>query len=149
MLLWMIERMASTANGTGVTPPFLTARIGLAAVVSFLATLLLGPRSIRWLKSHFAERIDSASERLNQLHAAKAGTPTMGGMFVSSAIVLSVLLFGNLTNSRVQLALFVTITFTLLGCMDDWIKLTTKKRASPRGKSCSARSCSRGSRPIA
>lgn len=128
MLLWMIERMASTANGSGVTPPFLTARIGLAAVVSFLATLLLGPRSIRWLKSHFAERIDSASERLNQLHAAKAGTPTMGGMFVSSAIVLSVLLFGNLTNSRVQLALFVTITFTLLGCMDDWIKLTTKKR---------------------
>lgn len=128
MLLWLIERLASDANSHGVTPPFLTARIGLAAVVSFLTTLLLGPRAIRWLKSRFAERIDSASARLNELHAAKAGTPSMGGTFVASAIVLSVLLFGNLANSRVLLALFVTVTFTLLGCIDDWIKLTTKKR---------------------
>jgi len=132
MLLWLIDRFAAHSDAvvSPLTPPpvYLTARIGLAAVLSFLATLLFGPCCIRWLRSRFCERIDSASDRLNELHAAKAGTPTMGGVFVGLAIVLSVLAFGNLANARVQMALFVTVTFTLLGSMDDWIKLTTKKR---------------------
>jgi len=132
MLLWLIDRFATHSetivSPLSPSPVFLTARIGLAAVMSFVATLLFGPRCIRWLRSHFGERIDSASSRLNELHASKAGTPTMGGVFVALAIVLSVLAFGSLTNARVQMALFVTITFTLLGSVDDWIKLTTQKR---------------------
>lgn len=128
MLLWLIERLANDTPGRGATPPFLTARIGLAAVVSFLTAILLGPYCIAWLKGRFAERIDSASDRLNQLHAAKAGTPTMGGLLICLTIVVSSLVFGNLTNSRVQLALFVTVSFTALGCVDDWIKLTAKSR---------------------
>ncbi len=129
MLLWLIDRFVSHANTNGApVPVYLTARIGLAAVMSFLAALVLGPSCIRWLRQRFCERIDSASSRLNELHAAKAGTPSMGGIFVGLAIVLSVLAFGNLTNARVQMALFVTVTFTLLGTFDDWIKLTTTKR---------------------
>ncbi len=133
MLLWLIARFAVSPDAvasplSGPSPVFLTARIGLAAVVSFLAAVLLGPRCIAWLRGRFSERIDSASSRLNELHAAKAGTPSMGGVFVALAIVISVLVFGNLANARVQLALFVTVTFTALGCLDDWIKLTTQKR---------------------
>ena len=133
MLLWLIDRMSATPGAVepplpGMSPVFLTARIGLAAVVSFLAAILLGPRCIAWLRVRFCERIDSASDTLNELHAAKAGTPSMGGIFMGLAIVLAVLVFGNLTNARVQLALFVTITFTALGSLDDWIKLTTQRR---------------------
>ena len=133
MLLWLIDRFAAAPDSlapgmSGHSPVFLTARIGLAAVVSFLAAILLGPRCIAWLRVRFSERIDSASTRLNELHAAKAGTPSMGGVFIAAAIVISVLMFGNLANARVQLALFVTVTFTALGCADDWIKLKTHKR---------------------
>jgi phospho-N-acetylmuramoyl-pentapeptide-transferase len=142
MLLWLIHRLAASPDTvvpalSGASPVFLTARIGLAAVVSFLASILLGPWCIAWLRGRFSERIDSASSRLNELHAAKAGTPSMGGLFVALAIVVSVLIFGDLANARVQLALFVTVTFTALGCVDDWIKLTTKKRGlTARQKLC-------------
>ncbi|RLS35391.1 MAG: phospho-N-acetylmuramoyl-pentapeptide-transferase [Planctomycetota bacterium] len=129
MVFWFIDRLSSPVpEGGSAAPVYLTARIGLAAVMAFVTTLVFGPSCIRWLRSRYGERIDSASERLNELHAAKAGTPSMGGVFMSTAIVLSVLAFGNLTNSRVWMALFVTVTFTVLGCLDDWIKLTTKKR---------------------
>lgn len=130
MFFWWLEQQARNVidGAAGPNPVYLTARIGLAAVLSFLAALAVGPASIRWLRGRFGERIDSASSRLNELHANKAGTPTMGGVFIGLAITLSVLIFGNLTNPRIQLALFVTLTFTLLGAYDDWIKLTTQRR---------------------
>lgn len=129
MVFWFVDRFSSpVVEGGAAAPVYLTARIGLAAVMAFVATLVFGPSCIRWLRSRYGERIDSASERLNELHAAKAGTPSMGGVFMSLAIVLSVLAFGDLSSSRVWMALFVTSTFTMLGCLDDWIKLTTKKR---------------------
>ncbi len=126
---WMAQQSQAGVDATaGPTPVFLTARIGLAAVMSFLAALAVGPSCIRWLRGRFCERIDSASTRLNELHAAKAGTPSMGGIFIGLAIAVSVLCFGNLANPRIQLALFVTVTFTLLGAIDDWIKLTSHRR---------------------
>ena len=98
MLIWLIDRFAAAPDSlapgmSGPSPVFLTARIGLAAVVSFLAAIRLGPRCIAWLRVRFSERIDSASTRLNELHAAKAGTPSMGGVFIAAAIVISVLMF--------------------------------------------------------
>jgi len=97
-------------------------------VTSFLAAVVWGPIAIRWLKARARERIASASERLNELHAEKADTPTMGGMFIVAAIVTSVLLFGDLSSGYVQTGLFVTVGFGLLGAVDDWIKLATTRR---------------------
>jgi phospho-N-acetylmuramoyl-pentapeptide-transferase len=89
--------------------------------------ILLGPIAIRWLKSRFPERIDSNSERLNELQANKKSTPTMGGLFVISAVVIAVLLWGDLSSRFVQIALFVAIGFAALGAVDDWIKLCTQQ----------------------
>lgn len=115
---------------------FLTARIAFAAVTSFLAALVLGPAAIRWLRrQRVGERIDSASSRLNELHAGKKDTPTMGGLFLVAAIVASTALWADLENRYVQIGLFVAVSFAILGGADDWVKLRTRKRGlSARAK---------------
>lgn len=107
---------------------YLTSRTALAAVTAFCAALLFGPRAITWLRSRFRERVDSASARLNELHAVKNATPTMGGLFIIAAILLATLLFGDLTNSYIQQALVVVAGYGSLGAADDWIKIRTRRR---------------------
>jgi phospho-N-acetylmuramoyl-pentapeptide-transferase len=132
MLVWLIQEFSPFFERmelitTGDSRVFLTARIAMASVCSFLVALLLGPIVIRWLKFHFQERIASASDRLNELQAEKKSTPTMGGVFVSTAIVMASLLFGDLSNPYTLCGIGVVITFCALGAWDDWIKLKTKK----------------------
>lgn len=133
MFLWLLEHfvpLAERVEGSvaGDSRVFLTARAALATVTAFLAAILLGPVAIRWLKGRFRERIDSASSRLNELHAAKQNTPTMGGLFLVAAIVLTTLLWGDLSNAYVQMALVCSLSFAALGAADDWIKLRTARR---------------------
>ena len=132
MLVWLLQQFAPLLDqmetlSSGDSRVFLTARTALASVTSFVLAILFGPVAIRWLNSRFQERIDSASDRLNELQAGKKNTPTMGGIFVAAAIVIAVLLWGDLTSSYVQLGLFVTIAFATLGAMDDWIKLSKQR----------------------
>ena len=140
MLFWWLQRAAPLAGpaqeAAGDSRVFLTARIALAALTSFVAAVALGPFAIRWLKHQkVGERIDSASSRLNELHASKKDTPTMGGVFVVAAIVASTLLWADLGNRYVQIGLFIAVTFGILGAADDWVKLRTRQRGlSARGK---------------
>jgi len=132
MLVWLLHHFASLleqveSHSTGDSRVFLTARIALASVTSFLLALLFGPIAIRWLKANFAERIDSASDRLNEIQADKKNTPTMGGIFIVAAIVLAVVLWGDLTNVYVQLGIAVVLGFGLLGAVDDFIKLRSQR----------------------
>lgn len=133
MLYWLMNHYAPAFDALGLEPSgdsrvFLTARTALASVTSFVAALALGPVAIRWLRGRFRERIDSASQRLNELHAGKSQTPTMGGLFIVGAVVIAALLWGDLGSRYVQLALFLCIGFGALGATDDWIKLSTRKR---------------------
>jgi phospho-N-acetylmuramoyl-pentapeptide-transferase len=52
----------------------------------------------------------------------------MGGLFILAAIVLNLLLFGDLENTSVHLALFLLLSFGTVGAIDDWIKLSTQRR---------------------
>ncbi len=132
MFIWLIQhfeplftRLAGVTSGDSRI--FLTARVALASVMAFLLTLLCGGPAIRWLRSRFPERVDSDSDRLNELHAAKNATPTMGGLFVMLAVLLSTLVAADLRSRYVQLSLFVVAGFTAVGAADDWIKLSTSK----------------------
>ncbi|MCA9070474.1 MAG: phospho-N-acetylmuramoyl-pentapeptide-transferase [Planctomycetaceae bacterium] len=132
MFYWFIKEYGALLehlelHSSGDSRVFLTARIALASLTSFALALGFGPVAIRWLKERYQERIDSASERLNELHASKSSTPTMGGLFIVLSIVVATLLWGNLSNSLVLLALFVVLSFSMLGAVDDWIKLRTKQ----------------------
>ena len=62
-----------------------------------------------------------------QSHHQKAGTPTMGGVLIVGAVMVSTLLWARLDNGFVWLALFVTITFGLLGFVDDYIKIRQRQ----------------------
>ncbi len=133
MLHWLLNRYGETLDrlefvASGETRVYVTARTALAAATSFVVAWLFGPIAIRWLKANFQERIDSASAKLNELHAAKNATPTMGGIFIVAAIIAAGVLWGDLRSPYVQQALFVVATFGLLGAMDDWIKIRTAKR---------------------
>jgi phospho-N-acetylmuramoyl-pentapeptide-transferase len=132
MLIWLIQKFAPLFEKlqlltTGDSTVFLTARIALASVTSFLLALLFGPPVIRWLKTRFQERVASDSERLNELHADKQATPTMGGVFISASILLASLLWGDLTSPYTLCGIGVVLTFCMLGAWDDWIKLSTDR----------------------
>jgi len=61
-----------------------------------------------------------------QSHLQKAGTPTMGGLLILAAIVISVLLWADLTNTYVLVTLFVVVTFGIIGFVDDYRKVVRK-----------------------
>ena len=133
MLVWLLHQFAPMLDqfrlaSTGDSRVFLTARTALAAVTSFLVAMVFGPVAIRWLNRRFRERVDSASQKLNELHAGKNSTPTMGGIFIVGAIVVAALICGDLSNRYLQLALLTTVGFAAIGIADDWIKISTAKR---------------------
>lgn len=132
MVLWLLRHFSNlfeqvASRTTGDSRVFLTARIAVASLTAFLITVLLGPIAIRWLQKRFRERIASNSETLNKLHAKKQETPTMGGLFVMGAVLLSTLIWGDLQAAFVQIGLATTIAMTALGAWDDWIKQRTDR----------------------
>jgi len=133
MLYWLIQHQAPFFEklhgvSTGDSRVFLTGRTAVAAIVSFLLAWWFGPAAIHWLKGRFRERIDSASQRLNELHAAKQATPTMGGLFLVAAILGTTLLCGDLQNVFVQQAFVLLLATAVIGGIDDWVKIRTRRR---------------------
>lgn len=132
MLLWLLEHFAPLLEqleifASGDSRVFLTARIALASITSFLISLLIGPFAIRWLKRRCKERIVSDSAYLNELQADKDQTPTMGGIIIIASITTAILMWGDLTSSFALLGLFTIVSFGTLGAIDDWTKLSTNR----------------------
>ena len=108
---------------------YITFRAALAAVTAFLLTLLIAPRVVRWLAAlKVGQRIRQREEvgGLYDLHQHKAGTPTMGGVLILFALIGSTLLWGDLLNGKVLLAVGVTLALGIVGFLDDWSKLKQK-----------------------
>lgn len=113
---------------------YITFRAAGAAVTAFLVSVLLGPHLIRWLKRSKAG--ETVRKRhvplLYQLHAQKEGIPTMGGILILASIVTATLLWANLSNRYVLLALMATTWLGLIGFADDFIKLVSKRAVELR-----------------
>ncbi len=104
---------------------YITFRTGMAAITTFLLCVILGPIFIRKLR---AMKIGEVAKRddcpdLDQFQSAKEGTPTMGGLFIVGSIIFSVLLWGDLTNRYVLIALLTSFYLAVLGWVDDYRKL--------------------------
>jgi len=67
-------------------------------------------------------------------HFAKAGTPTMGGLLILSALIVSTLLWARIDNPYVWMVLFVTVGFGLVGFADDYAKVSKNNTAGVSGK---------------
>ncbi len=101
----------------------ITLRASLAAIVAFVAAILFGVRLIAWLKVRFREPNRSDSERVKQLHRDKQWTPTMGGLFIVTGLVLATLCFGDLSNPLLHVSIFTVIGLAIVGAIDDLTKL--------------------------
>ncbi len=111
----------------------------MAALTAFALSLMFGPAIIRMLKAlHIGQNIRDrkVSERLNDLHRGKQGTPTMGGIFILIAITVSTLLWAEITNRFILLALFGTLWLGVTGFMDDYLKVV---KGCSRGLTASAK----------
>ena len=105
-------------------------RAFVAVVCSFLIVLLFGRKTIRWLiKQKIGDSPEFYHADLNEIMARKAATPTMGGILICGSMFLTILLFADLTNRFVMLALIVLAWLAVLGGFDDWLKLTSARRA--------------------
>ncbi|MFP4353922.1 MAG: phospho-N-acetylmuramoyl-pentapeptide-transferase [Phycisphaerae bacterium] len=99
-------------------------RIVGAAVLSFFMVILMAPSLIRWLiRMKLGDRPEFGHTDLNELTRHKSNTPTMGGLLIVVAMFVSVMLFANLGNMYVRMALMCLIWLGGLGAVDDWIKL--------------------------
>src|SRR5438067_1636891 len=104
-----------------------------AVCLSFLICVVCGPRFIAWLRRQkIGDRPEFDQADVNQLMSGKAGTPTMGGIIIITAIVATTLLLADLHNFYVQMALVCLVWLGAVGATDDWLKLTADRRGGGR-----------------
>jgi len=112
---------------------YISFRAGAASATALIIGLLLGPKFISWLRVRQGKgqpiRADGP-----QSHLAKRGTPTMGGLLILIAVIVSVLLWMNLANPYVWACLLVTAGFGLIGWLDDYDKVKKAHHAGLSGK---------------
>jgi phospho-N-acetylmuramoyl-pentapeptide-transferase len=100
---------------------YITFRAAYAAITALLVCFVLGPPMIEWLtRLRLGQRIRAEGP---QAHLAKAGTPTMGGLLIVSAIVLPTLLWGNFHSRPVWIAVAATVWLGALGFLDDYLRV--------------------------
>lgn len=101
----------------------------MAVITAFLVSIILGPAVIKKLKKlKIGENIrKEESARLHELHRGKQDTPTMGGILIIAAIVISTLFWADISNRYVIIALFSTLWLGVTGFADDYLKQKRKK----------------------
>ena len=100
---------------------YLSVRAILAILTSFVVTMLVGRRLIRLLHAHHVR--DTVKDFGTISATDKRGTPTMGGLIIIASLVVPVLLWCDLTNRFVQIALAATAWFGAIGVVDDHLKV--------------------------
>ena len=129
MLVLLAEKLELYARAFNVFG-YITLRAVLATMTALVISFVVGPRMIAWL-THMKIG-QSVRDDGPQTHLSKAGTPTMGGALILVSIVITTLLWGNLTNRFVWVVLLVTAGFGAIGWADDWRKVVHR---NPKGLS--------------
>jgi phospho-N-acetylmuramoyl-pentapeptide-transferase len=126
MLLYLTEYLTKFESGFNVFS-YLTLRAILGALTALILSFVIGPRMIAKLS------LSQVGQPVRELgpssHLPKAGTPTMGGALILTAIVVSTVLWANLENRFIWIVLFVTLAFGAIGYVDDYKKLVLQDPA--------------------
>lgn len=133
MLIWLADILQRLDPGFGVVR-YLTLRTILSVLTALFLSLLFGPYLIRQLgRYQIGQRVRDDGP---QSHLSKAGTPTMGGALIILVISLTTLLWGDLGNRFVWIALLTMLAFGIVGWYDDFLKISRKnsKGLSARAK---------------
>ncbi|HKD79241.1 MAG TPA: phospho-N-acetylmuramoyl-pentapeptide-transferase [Candidatus Angelobacter sp.] len=118
-------------------PPFrifryVTFRTAFASLTALFMGLIVGPAIIRQLRDFQIGQY--IREEGPKGHQKKAGTPTMGGVLITIAIVVPTLLWADLSNTYIWLAVFATMAFGAIGFADDYIKVVQKRNLGLTGR---------------
>jgi phospho-N-acetylmuramoyl-pentapeptide-transferase len=113
---------------------YITVRTAVASISALLLSLLMGPWVIERLRSLQVKQY--IREEGPKAHQKKAGTPTMGGVLIVGSIVIPTLLWADLRNAYVLLAIGATVAFGTIGFVDDYNKVVRKRNMglTPRAK---------------
>ena len=111
-------------------PPFrifryLTFRTAFASLTALFTGLIIGPIVIRRLRDFQIGQY--IREEGPKAHQKKAGTPTMGGLLIAIAILVPTLLWADLSNPFVWIAVFSTLAFGAIGFADDYLKVVHRR----------------------
>ncbi len=132
MLFWLSD--FSTYFGPLNLFRYITFRAGGATVTALFFVLMFGPAIIRLLRIKQGKgqpiRADGPES-----HLAKRGTPTMGGLMILFGLIVSSLLWANLSNPFVWAVLGVTVGFGAIGFYDDYLKVTKQSHDGFSGRS--------------
>jgi phospho-N-acetylmuramoyl-pentapeptide-transferase len=111
---------------------YITFRSVLGALLALTLSLFFGPHLLRVLKAGQVRQV--VSEYAPEGHAAKQGTPTMGGVLILASLLLAILLVADLSNAYVLLTAAVVTGFGAIGAIDDYLKITQGKNAGLRAR---------------
>ena len=123
MLYWLTQLLYENYHVFRVFQ-YLTFRSILSALTALLVGLCCGPKMINWLKNLQIGQV--VRDDGPQTHLSKTGTPTMGGVLIIFAVLVSCLLWGDLQEANLWLALLVMLGFGMVGWVDDYRKLVLK-----------------------
>ena len=113
---------------------YITFRTGGAIMTALLFMFIFGPAMINYLR-HKQGKGQPIRDDGPQSHIiAKQGTPTMGGLGILMALIISTLLWADLTNPYVWIVMLVTLTFGAIGFYDDYLKVTKQSTRGFSGK---------------
>lgn len=101
---------------------YITFRTGCAILTSFAISFFLYPLFIKYFQYSQPIRLDGPKSHI----ANKQGTPTMGGIVLIFCTILSSLLWCDVSNQYVLSVIFVTLMYSILGFMDDYLKISKK-----------------------
>ena len=118
-------------------PPFrifryVTFRTAFASLTAMFMALIIGPAIIRQLREFQIGQY--IREEGPKAHQKKAGTPTMGGVLITIAIIVPTLLWADLSNHFIWLVIFSTIGFGAIGFADDYLKIIHHRNLGLTGR---------------
>jgi phospho-N-acetylmuramoyl-pentapeptide-transferase len=131
MLYWLTQLLQGQYHAFRVFQ-YLTFRSILAALTALLVGLFCGPLMINWLRNlQIGQMVRDDGPKS---HLSKAGTPTMGGVLILLAVLVSCLLWGDLRQPALWLVMLVTTAFGLVGWIDDYRKVVRKNSKGLPGR---------------
>ena len=105
---------------------YVTFRSIAAFLTAFLFSIFLGPMFIKMLKNH--QFVETINDVVPESHKSKEGTPTMGGLIIILGLLLSTLLWNDLTNSNVLIMVLTVLWLGGIGFLDDFLKNIKKTK---------------------
>jgi phospho-N-acetylmuramoyl-pentapeptide-transferase len=126
MLFYLLYKWIYPSTGLAVlnVTRYITFRTAAASLSALAISLALGPWMVRRLREFQIGQVIRTDGP--QSHRPKAGTPTMGGLLILTASLVPTLLWADLTNAYVWIAVLTTAGFGAIGFADDYLKIVRK-----------------------